>query len=129
MHHDRYDQLFFQIRGLKRFQYAPNGILGLEPALALYIKALVEPGHISWLKLIELMTINPAKIAQLRKGTLSIGADADVTIIDPNLIWLVDLEKFKSKSRNCPFGGWTLKGRAVVTIVAGAVKCELKTSC
>src|SRR5690242_3812024 len=53
------------------FQFAPNGILGLEPALGLYIKALVEPRHISWMKLIELMTINPARIAGLKKGTLA----------------------------------------------------------
>lgn len=107
------------------FQNAPNGILGLECALSLYIKALVEPGHIDWLKLIELMTINPARIARLNKGTLAEGADADVTIIDPNVIWLVDAEKFKSKSRNCPFVGWTLKGRAIATIVGGEVKWEI----
>lgn len=107
------------------FQFAPNGILGLEPALGLYIKALVEPGHIDWMTLIRLMTINPARIVQLNKGTLAEGADADVTIIDPNLEWVVDLEQFKSKSRNCPFGGWKLKGRAVCTIVGGDVKWEL----
>ncbi|HEV8603759.1 MAG TPA: dihydroorotase [Tepidisphaeraceae bacterium] len=107
------------------FQYAPNGILGVEPALALYIKALVEPGHISWMKLIELMTINGARIAGLKKGTLAEGAAGDVTIIDPNRQWTVDLEEFKSRSRNCPFGGWSLKGRATHTIVAGEVKWEL----
>ena len=108
------------------FQYAPNGILGLEPALALYIKALVEPGHISWMKLIEMMTIAPARIAGLKKGTLEDGADGDVTIIDPNLEWTVDVEEFKSRSRNCPFGGWKLKGRATHTIVGGDVKWELQ---
>ena len=107
------------------FQYAPNGILGLEPALALYIKALIEPGHISWLKLIELMTINPARIAGLKKGTLAEGADGDVTVIDPNREWTVDLEEFQSRSRNCPFGGWKLKGRATQTIVGGDVKWQL----
>jgi dihydroorotase len=107
------------------FVYAPNGILGLEPALALYIKALVEPGHISWLKLIQLMTLNPARIIGLSKGTLAEGADADVTIIDPNLSWTIDPAQFKSKSRNCPFGGWQVKGRAIATIVGGRVKWEL----
>src|SRR2546423_2880929 len=107
------------------FQYAPNGILGLEPALALYIKALIEPGHISWMKLIELMTIAPARIAALKKGTLADGADGDVTIIDPNREWTVDVEEFKSRSRNCPFGGWKLKGRAINTIVRGDVKWSL----
>ena len=107
------------------FQYAPNGILGLEPALALYIKALVEPGHIDRMKLIAMMTINGARIAKLDKGTLAIGADADVTVIDPNLEWTIDIEKFESKSRNCPFHGWNVKGRATTTIVAGDVKWEL----
>jgi dihydroorotase len=107
------------------FQYAPNGILGVEPALGLYIKALVGPGHISWMKLIELMTINGARIAGLNKGTLAEGADGDVTIIDPNRQWTVDLEEFKSRSRNCPFGGWSLKGRATHTIVGGDVKWEI----
>jgi dihydroorotase len=107
------------------FQFAPNGILGLEPALGLYIKALIEPGHIDWMTLIRLMTINPARIVKLKKGTLEEGADADVTIIDPNLEWTVDIAQFKSKSCNCPFGGWKLKGRATHTIVAGQVKWEL----
>jgi dihydroorotase len=104
------------------FQNAPFGIIGLECALALYAKALVEPGHISWMKLIELMTIAHAKIVKLPKGTLAIGADADVTIIDPNLKWKIDKTAFKSKSRNCPFDGWAVTGRATTTIVGGVVK-------
>jgi len=107
------------------FQYAPNGILGLEPALGLYIKALVGPGHVTWMKLIEMMSIAGARIAGLKKGTLQEGADGDVTIIDPNLEWTVDVEAFKSRSGNCPFGGWKLKGRATHTIVGGDVKWEL----
>jgi len=107
------------------FAYAPNGIIGLECALPLYIKALVTPGHIPWMKLIELMTTKPAEIVKLQKGTLKEGADADVTIIDPNLEWTIDKESFESKSRNCPFHGWPVKGRAVMTIVGGAVKWEL----
>jgi dihydroorotase len=108
------------------FQFAPNGIIGLECALALYVKALVEPGHIPWMKLIELMTAKPAEIVKLEKGTLREGAGADVTIIDPNLAWTIDKEEFASKSRNCPFDGWRVKGRAVTTIVGGAVKWELQ---
>src|SRR5687768_1412111 len=107
------------------FQFAPNGIIGLECALPLYIKALVEPGHIPWMKLIELMTVKPAEIVKLNKGTLREGADADVTTIDPNRAWRIDKEQFVSKSRNCPFNGWDVKGRAVMTIVGGAVKWEL----
>lgn len=107
------------------FPQAPNGIIGLECALALYIKALVEPGHIDWSRLVYLMATRPAQIVKLNKGTLKIGADADVTIIDPNLQWTVDFEKFKTKSRNGPYNGWQLKGRAVKTIVGGDVKWEL----
>jgi dihydroorotase len=108
------------------FPYAPFGILGLEPALALYVKALVEPGHISWLRLIEMMSTRPAQLVNLaNKGTLQVGADADLTIIDPNLDWTIDVELFRSKSRNCPFQGWKLRGRAVMTIVGGDVKWEL----
>jgi len=80
---------------------------------------------VSWLKLIEVMTITPARIAGVRKGTLADGADGDVTIIDPSMEWTVDVEEFKSRSRNCPFGGWKLKGRATHTIVSGDVKWEV----
>jgi dihydroorotase len=108
------------------FASAPFGILGLECALPLYVKALVTPSHISWPKLIELMTIAGAKIAKLNKGTLAIGADADVTLIDPNLKWKIDKNSFRSKSRNCPFHGWEVHGRAVSTIVGGRVSWTLK---
>jgi dihydroorotase len=107
------------------FQYAPNGIIGLECALSLYIKALVEPGHIDWLRLIDLMSARPARIIKLDRGTLRDGAVADVTIIDPQHRWTVDIEQFASKSRNCPYHGWELTGRQVATIVGGAVKWEL----
>jgi dihydroorotase len=109
------------------FQNAPNGIIGLEGALALYAKALIEPGHIDWMRLIELMTIAGARIVKLddRKGTLREGADADVTIIDPKMKWTIDAEQFASKSRNCPFHGWDVTGRATHTIVGGKVKWSL----
>ncbi len=106
------------------FPDAPMGIIGLECALALYIKALIDPGHINWLKLIDLMSTRPAQIIKLDRGTLREGAIADITIIDPNLAWTIDVNKFKGKSRNCPFHGWEVKGRAVTTIVAGEVKWE-----
>jgi dihydroorotase len=107
------------------FQNAPFGIIGLEGALSLYHKALVEPGHIDWMRLIELMTINAARIVKLPKGTLEEGADADVTIIDPAMKWTIDAEQFASKSRNCPFHGWEVTSRPVATIVGGAVKWRL----
>ncbi len=68
------------------------------------------------------MTINPARILGIHKGTLQIGADADITIIDPAARWTVDPAKFRSKSRNTPFAGWTLQGRASTVIVGGRVK-------
>jgi dihydroorotase len=107
------------------FQYAPFGILSIECALGLYIKALVEPGHIDWMKLIDLMSTRPAAIVKLDRGTLHEGAAADVTIVDPGLKWTVDVESMKTKSRNCPFEGSKLKGRATHTIVGGEVKWQI----
>jgi dihydroorotase len=107
------------------FQYAPFGILSIECALALYIKALVTPGHIDWMKLIDLMSTRPARIVKLHRGTLNEGAVADVTIINPNLEWTIDVESMKTKSSNCPFDGWKVKGRATHTIVGGQVKWQL----
>jgi dihydroorotase len=110
------------------FQYAPFGIIGLDCALPLYVKALVEPRHITWSRMIDMMTRKSAEIVKLqdRKGTLKVGADADVTVIDPNLEWTIDVEQFASKSRNCPFHGWKVTGRAVATVVGGEVKWELR---
>ena len=110
------------------FPYAPCGIIGMESALALYIKALIEPGHIGWMKLVQLMSTRPAQILNLKKGTLAEGADADITIIDPKLAWTIDPAQFKSKSRNCPFAGWKVTGRAVMTIVDGDVKWQLNAA-
>ena len=109
------------------FQYAPFGIISLECALSLYAKALVDPGHISWMRLIELMSTAPARIVKLGhgRGTLRDGAVADVTIINPNLEWTIDPEQFASKSRNCPFAGWKVRGRATHTIIAGEVRWSL----
>ena len=107
------------------FPYAPNGIIGLECALPLYIKALVEPGHIDWTRLVELMSTRPAQILGLNKGTLSVGADADVVIFDPQRKWTIDVQQFKSKSRNCPFHGWEVTGQVLATIVSGEAKFEL----
>jgi len=107
------------------FVYAPFGIISLECALPLYIKALVDPGHIGWMQLIDMMTARCAETIKVNKGTLADGADADVTIIDPHLSWTIDCTQFVSKSRNCPFSGWKVKGRAVTTIVGGEVKWEI----
>ncbi len=106
------------------FLYAPFGIISLEVALALYIKALIDDKVIDWPELIAKMTINPARILGIEKGTLSVGSDADVTIIDPDTEWVIDSERFYSKSRNCPYNGWKVRGRSLVTIVAGKIKYQ-----
>jgi dihydroorotase len=102
------------------FDHAPFGILGLETEFALFHQILVlDRKAIALPRLIELLTINPARLLKLDRGTLSPAAPADVTLIDPNLTWTVQPELFQSRSRNTPFGGWKLQGRAVRTIVAG----------
>jgi len=107
------------------FLQAPFGIISLECALGLYAKALIDTQTIDWPRLIEMMTVNPARILGIPRGTLSIGADADITIIDPKNPWTVNLDKFRSKSRNCPYHGWQLNARAVYTIIAGEIRFQL----
>jgi dihydroorotase len=105
------------------FAAAPYGIVGLDCALPLYIQALIDTDAISWSKLIELLTINPARLCGLTgKGSLAVGCDADVTLIDPNLDWTIDARAFASKARNCPFHGWSVRGKAVQCYVGGIRK-------
>ena len=101
------------------FDYAPFGITGLEAELALSLMQLVHTGRISLADLIAKFTVNPARLLRLPKGTLSVGADADVTVLDPEAEWTFNRAESLSKSKNNPFFGWTLKGRATATIVAG----------
>lgn len=103
------------------FEYAANGISGLETSLALSL-ALVHEGVLTWQALIERMSANPARILNLSKGTLAPGADADVTVIDPQLKWTVSVKDFRSRGKNSPFDGRSLQGRAVLTIVGGDIK-------
>ncbi len=107
------------------FLTAPFGIASLECALGLYIKALVEPGILDWPGLISLMTYKPAKIIAIDKGTLGVGKQADVTIIDPDVEYTIDVNKFHSKSKNCPYHGWKVKGRVEKTIVGGEIRFEV----
>ena len=74
-----------------------------------------------------MLTINPARILGIAKGTLSDGADADITVIDPGRPWRVDVSRFQSKSRNCPYEGWELGARPVMTIVSGRVRFDITT--
>jgi dihydroorotase len=107
---------------LQELDRAPFGIVGLETALGLVITKLIDPGHLDWSTALAKMTINPAQALGINKGTLAIGADADVIIIDPDVCWTVRPTEFHSKSTNSPFAGWTLKGRATTVIVGGRVK-------
>lgn len=102
------------------FDAAPFGIIGLETELSLFLDLLVHKQRkIDIARLIEMYTVEPARLLKINAGTLSIGAPADVTLIDPDLEWTVKIDKFESASRNSPFDGWKLKGRAVRTIVRG----------
>jgi dihydroorotase len=102
------------------FDQAPFGIVGLETELGIFIDQLVHKHHkIDIVRLIEMYTVEPAKLLKLDAGTLSVGAAGDVTLIDPDLEWTVRTDQFQSMSRNSPFDDWKLKGRAVRTIVGG----------
>jgi len=107
---------------MQELDRAPFGIVGLETALGLVITRLIETGLLDWPQAIEKMTSQPARILGVDKGTLRVGADADVTIIDPHVRWKVDPKQFRSKSTNTPFAGWELTGRADTVIVGGRVK-------
>jgi dihydroorotase len=108
------------------FDAAPFGIVGLETELALFLDLLVHKNKtIDLPRLIEMYTVNPAQLLQIEAGTLSPGLPADVTMIDPELEWTFDVSASQSLSRNTPFAGWKLKGRAVRTIVGGRSVWEL----
>ena len=104
------------------FDRAANGIIGLETSLPLSLE-LVRKGILTMEQLVEKMALNPAKILGLDRG-LSPGKVADITLIDPEYTYTVDSARFQSKSRNTPFNGWKMKGRAVMTIVGGSVVFE-----
>ena len=105
------------------FTEAPFGIVGLETALPLTL-GLVEEGVLSLEQAVQKLTSAPAAAFGLNKGTLTVGADADVVVVDQQEQWEVDPSKFRSKSRNTPFAGWKVKGRVNVTIVGGRVVFE-----
>ena len=104
------------------FEQAPLGIIGVETALPIYVEALVSSGAIDWPRLVAMMTIEPARllgIADAGFGGLGVGGPADVTVIDPEERWTIDADTFESRSRNCPFDDREVRGRAVLTMVAG----------
>jgi len=110
---------------LRELDIAPFGIIGLETLIPITIHGLIEPGHLTWPEVIRKLTINPAQLLGIDKGTLRSGADADVTIIDPEARWTVDPTLFHSRSRNTPYGGWEVRGRAHTVIVSGEVRYTL----
>lgn len=103
------------------FDYAPFGLIGLETTLGLVITRLINKKVLSWVEAVKRMSTVPARILDIPGGTLNEGETADITIIDPDLEWTVNPDDFKSLSRNTPFAGWKLKGKAVMTIVDGNI--------
>jgi dihydroorotase len=107
------------------FVAASNGIIGLETALPLSL-ALLAGGKVAPSRLVQLLSVNPARILNLKgKGSLGVGDDGDVTVIDPEAEWEVRAADLRSKSRNSPFIGWTMRGRAIATIRGGTVSHSL----
>lgn len=105
----------------REYIYAPSGFPGLETALGVLLTDLVHTGKIPMETLIERMTCAPARVFKLNAGTLAEGAPADVTVIDPELIWTVDPKAFYTRGRHSPFAGRELKGRPVLTVVDGQI--------
>jgi dihydroorotase len=103
----------------REFDDAPFGVVGLETALGLGLTRLVDGGYLSLTQLVERMSTEPARIFHLPGGSLRAGKDADVVVFDPEAAWVVEPEKFLSKSRNTPFGGGQLRGRVLLTLVGG----------
>jgi len=101
------------------FDRAPFGIVGLETAVSLCFDRLVHPGHISMTRFVELLSANPARVMRLPGGTLTEGGPADLTILAPDAPVTVRSSSFRSKGRNTPFDGWTLRGGVAATIVGG----------
>ena len=107
---------------MQELDLAPFGMVSLETTLGLVVTKLIEPGHLDWPTALAKLTMNPARVLNLPKGTLEIGSDADIVIIDPNARWTVDPNRFVSKSSNTPLGGMTLRSRVQHVIVSGEVK-------
>jgi dihydroorotase len=103
------------------YPLAPFGIIGLETALGLVLRELVDPGFLSLPEALKKMTWNPARIFGLPYGRLQVGGPADLVVFDPSAEWVVDREKLFSRSKNTPFHGWKLKGLPLLTLVEGRI--------
>jgi dihydroorotase len=106
------------------FDYAPFGITGLETELALTLMQLCHTGRMGLSQIIGKFTTGPARLLRIPKGTLSVGADADITIFDPSYEWVFSAGDSASKSLNSPFYGWPLKGKAMATVVGGKIEWQ-----
>ncbi len=112
----------------RAFDEAPFGIVGLETALGVCLRELVGDGSLSLAGLIERMSTNPARTMGIDGGTLRPGSRADIVIFDPKARWTVEPRRFRSKSRNTPFGGWEVQGLVDCTIVGGEIRYEASRS-
>jgi len=102
------------------FPDASFGIVGLDCALGLYAKALIDDGVLDWPAMLMMMTANPANlIGRTDLGSLRIGGTADIAIIDPSTAWTIDKTVFASVARNCPFHGWNVHARSIATMFGG----------
>ncbi len=108
---------------MRELDHAPFGVVGLETLLPLVLQ-LVDEGVLGLADALRKVTCAPAALFKLPGGRLAAGADADITVVDPQMSWVVDPSQFRSKGRNSPFSGWTLKGRAVITFVGGEIVHE-----
>jgi dihydroorotase len=104
---------------MQEFERCPFGIIGLETALAVALETLVHSGRLPLMRVVELMSLGPARVLNLDRGRLAPGAVADVTLFDPDLVWTYDVNRSYSKSRNTPFDGRTFRGAPVATMVHG----------
>jgi len=104
------------------FLAAPFGIASLECALPLYRKALIDPGLLDWPQMLAMLNCRPAGVLGIDKGRLGVGDRADIALIDPDAEWTITPTRFFSKSHNCPYAGWTVRGKVLCTIVAGEVR-------
>ena len=100
------------------YDRAPSGVVGLETALGIALTVLHHSSAVSLSRIVELLTIGPARAFSLVGGTLVAGSPADITIFDPEREWTVDPQSFKSRGRNTPFAGWKVRGLVVGTFVA-----------
>jgi dihydroorotase len=109
----------------REFVDAPNGVIGLESSIGVLLTKLVAPGKLSLARFVEAWTAAPVRCLGLDRfgvtGALQVGGPADITVLDLEHEWTLDVNSFKSKGRNCPFNGWKLKGAPVYTLVGGVV--------